>query len=54
MNNYERITNMCIDEIAELFAEKMCICPDDNPLYNEDCLNRQCEKCIKNWLESEV
>lgn len=54
MTNYERIRNMSVEEMAELFAEKMCICPDGNPLYNDDCINDKCEKCLKKWLESEV
>lgn len=54
MTNYERINAMGIDEMAELFTEKMGICPDGDLFCNEDCLNGQCEKCIKNWLEREV
>lgn len=52
MNNYERIKNMSLDEIA-LFVEKIgnnchfCV------LQNLDCIGNNCKEGIKQWLLSE-
>lgn len=54
MTNYERIKSMSVEDLANFITDKMAICPNDTPLYNDDCINDKCEKCIKNWLESEV
>ena len=51
MNNYDRIRNMSVDEMAEWFASKIqcrnCFlycCPDD----------KECDEIFKQWLLAEV
>ena len=56
MNNYERIKNMSIDEMAEFIAHAECNCcvyedRDECNIetdYEEDCING-----IKQWLQQE-
>lgn len=61
MNNYERIKNMSVEEMAEMLSE-IWDCNEcteherlsDNPLLkNENCDNKCFEHC-KEWLESEA
>ena len=53
MTNYEKIKQMSIEEIAELFP-----CPYQYILNEEECIHGwheyDCIKCTKQWLESEV
>lgn len=52
MNNYERIKNMNIDEVAELISTGnvcyQCAYEDEN------CTNKSCREGHKKWLQSEV
>lgn len=52
MNNYEKIKNMTVDEMAEfLLQECINICVYNN----EECLDygADCKDGIKQWLEQE-
>lgn len=53
MTNYEKITNMSIDEMTEylncLSGCKCCVGAD-----LESCGKYPCETNIKKWLESEI
>ena len=49
MNNYERIKNMSIDEMAEFLNNKDC----DSCGYKGDDCSYDCFIGIKSWLESE-
>lgn len=51
MTNFERIKSMSIDEMAEFIYEHCCC--DDCSLPTS-CLDKNCKKCVKKWLESEV
>ena len=56
MNNYERIKNMNIDEMAEC-SIPFFTCPYDTPYVGCDMgkkFDDDCIKCTKAWLESEV
>lgn len=46
MNNYEKIKNMSIDEMAEVFNGKFC--------EECGCAEYFDDNYYKNWLESEV
>lgn len=58
MNNYEKIKNMTIEEMARFFKHiknyicKLCIY--NNNEYNCYSDNLSCFDGIKQWLESEV
>lgn len=57
MNNYERIKQMSIEEMAEFFSRSDCDVCIYNPETSEcDCCsdNLECYDGIKQWLESEV
>lgn len=47
MTNYEKIKNMTIEEMAEIF------CKIDFDV-NEKCPECNCASCTKQWLESET
>ena len=47
MTNYEKIKNMSIEEMAEIFCKK-----DFDA--NEKCPECDCISCNKEWLESEI
>lgn len=56
MNNFEKIKNMTIEEMAKLFAclSKRCInCTYYDALPIIYC-NKECFNYSKQWLESEV
>lgn len=54
MNNYERIKQMSVDEMAKFIPDwsytKACKCDEETYV---DC-NNECCKCVKEWLESEA
>ena len=54
MNNFEKIKNMTLDEMAELLTFWEC---DNGCVYGKmaDCLddNKGCYKGIKQWLQQE-
>ena len=53
MNNYERIKNMTLDEMAEFLDMSPCNhCADIAKKIKCYCL-KNCRKYIKQWLESE-
>lgn len=61
MNNYERIKNMSIDEMAEFFNRSFCQeCGfiegkfEDWKSCNADCWANNNNGYYKKWLESEV
>ena len=48
MNNYDRIINMSVDEMAEFIKSVRCA---------TECFGMECSKCIemnKQWLLAEV
>ena len=61
MNNYERIKEMSLEEMAIYFADDFScsLCSEekrlsDNPLTKYDSCDNQCVKHCKEWLENEV
>ena len=54
MTNFDRIKAMSIDELAKFIPDwsytKACKCDE---LPYAQC-NYECDKCVKEWLESEV
>jgi predicted nucleic acid-binding Zn ribbon protein len=44
----DRIRNMSVEELAEFMGENSGSC------LPEICLNEDCKKCYKQWLEQEV
>lgn len=50
MTNFEKIKAMSVEEMAEAINKMEDIL--DMPL--EHCLSRDCNSCIKEWLESEA
>ena len=52
MTNYEKIKQMSVEEMAF-----MLMCPAEYDLSFKDCegkYNRNCNECVKEWLEQEV
>ena len=50
MNNYEKIKNMSIDEMAKWLSKNIC----NYCIYQkQDCEDFKCYDGIKQWLESE-
>ena len=47
MTNFEKIKAMSIEKLAAII-----MCPFDN--VPDSCFDRDCNKCCKEWLESEV
>ena len=55
MNNYERIKNMTIDELAEFLSNNECEqCCAFSDIVCEGNPDSDCFIGIKQWLESEV
>lgn len=61
MNNYERIKEMSLEEMAIYFADNFhCnLCSEykrltDNPLLKDEKCDGKCDLYCKEWLESEV
>ena len=53
MNNYEKIKNMTIDEMAEWHNKLLAICVTyDCPAF-EICDMQNCKESFKKWLEQE-
>lgn len=52
MNNFERIKNMSLDEMAEFFGNYFR-CDDCPMLDSEDC-GARCNIAFKQWLEREA
>lgn len=52
MTNYEKIKQMSVEEMALLL-----MCPAEYDLSFKDCegeYNKNCNGCVKEWLEQEV
>ena len=47
MTNYEKIKNMTIEEMAEIF----CVIDFD---VNKKCSENDCTTCAKEWLKAEA
>lgn len=59
MNNYEKIKNRTIEEVAEdiYFNDKILdnICKQCMPCpYGDDVETYNCKQCIMKWLQQEV
>ncbi len=59
MTNYEKITTMSLEEMAETFVDAVTCenCPFINECpveWNNSNCYQECEEYIKTWLESEV
>lgn len=54
MTNYDRIKNMSVDEMAENLLGGQAFCPYWMYSLIGKCAKTDCQKCIKQWLESEV
>lgn len=54
MNNYEKIKNMSVDEMAEFYYDyfECALCPCEWTSENEDCAD-DCYDAIKQWLLKE-
>ncbi len=51
MTNYEYITGLSIDEMAEEMQGECCFC---KLTEQQNCDNASCKQGIKQWLESEA
>lgn len=54
MTNYERIKNMSVEEMAKELSN---ICKKAKTTQKGRqylCINSECKRCIKQWLETEV
>lgn len=51
ITNYDRIRNMSIEEMAELFSKSPCYCCKQ---HKDQTCKMPCKQGVKQWLESEV
>ena len=50
-NQYDRIRNMSVEEMAELFSKSPCYCCKQ---HKDQTCKMPCRQGVKQWLESEV
>lgn len=54
LTNYDRITSMSLDELADMLQENIHTCDFCIRKDAAECVDAHCKDNIKKWLESEV